>query len=143
MLATAGTLRSAIYPSCAGSDVGWIMSIDDEQEQWVMPGIRAIKANRLDDGARLLKMAATALVGRGAKSIIMGCTEIPIALAHQTAGVPLVDSTLALAQACVAWAGASPGLRDALPAAKIKLSPPRVKSARSGPAHHSTKKEAL
>lgn len=107
LLATTGTLRSGIYQSRGGNDVGWITSNDDEQDQWVMPGIRAVKANRLDDGARLLQLAAEALIRRGAKSIIMGCTEIPIALAHQTIGVPLVDSTLALARACVAWAGAS------------------------------------
>lgn len=71
-----------------------------------MSGIRAIKALRLDEGAQLLEMAAEALVRRGAKSIIMGCTEIPIALGNKALDVPLVDSTLALAQACVAWAGA-------------------------------------
>ena len=107
LLATTGTIRSGIYQLRGGPAVGWITSNDDEQDQWVMPGIRAIKANRLDEGARLLRMAAQALVRRGAKSIVMGCTEIPIALAQQDVGVPLVDSTLALARACVAWAGAA------------------------------------
>lgn len=107
LLATTGTLRSGIYQLRGGPDVGWISSSDDEQEHWVMPGIRAIKANRLDEAAGLLRKAAQALVARGAKSIVMGCTEIPIALARQDLGVPLVDSTLALAQACVAWAGAT------------------------------------
>jgi aspartate racemase len=105
LLATTGTIQSRIYQS-RGSDVAdWIIPGQDEQSQWVMPGIRAIKAGRLDEGTRLLKMAAEALVGRGATSIIMGCTEIPIALADQEVGVPLVDSTLALAHACIAWSG--------------------------------------
>ena len=107
LLATTGTIRSGIYQLRGGPAVGWITSNDDEQDQWVMPGIRAIKANRLDEGTRLLQMAAQALVRRGAKSIVMGCTEIPIALTQQDVGVPLVDSTLALARACVAWAGAA------------------------------------
>lgn len=106
LLATTGALRSAIYQSRGGDRVGWITSSDDEQEQWVMPGIRAIKANRLDEGTRLLRSAAEALVHRGAKSIILGCTEIPIALARQAVGVPMVDSTQALADTCIAWAGA-------------------------------------
>lgn len=105
LLATTGTLRSGIYQLHGGPAVGWISSSDEEQDRWVMPGIRAIKANRLDEAARLLRMAAVALVARGAKSIVMGCTEIPIALARQDLGVPLVDSTMALANACVAWAG--------------------------------------
>lgn len=107
LLATTGTLRSRIYQSRSGNDVSWITSSDLEQEQWVMPGIRAIKADRLAEGTRLLKLAAQALVGRGAQRIVMGCTEIPIALAGQDIGVPCVDSTLALARACVAWAGAT------------------------------------
>jgi len=103
LLATTGTIRSRIYQSRSANVASWITSSEDEQAQWVMPGIRAIKADRLEEGTRLLKMAAEALVGRGATSIIMGCTEIPIALADQEIGVPLVDSTLALAHACIAW----------------------------------------
>ena len=104
LLATTGTIRSSIYQQHGGNDVHWITSSDDEQELWVMPGIRAVKANRLDEAAHLLQMAANALVHRGAKSIIMGCTEIPIAMNNCTVEVPLIDSTQALALACVAWA---------------------------------------
>jgi aspartate racemase len=104
LLATTGTLHSEIYQSRSGNDVGWITSSNDEQDQWVMPGIRAVKANHLEDGTRLLQLAAEALIRRGARSIIMGCTEIPIALAHKELGVPLVDPTLALAHVSVAWA---------------------------------------
>ena len=107
LLATTGTLHSEIYQSRGGDDVGWIMSSNDEQEQWVMPGIRAVKANHLEDATRLLRLAAEALIRRGAKCIIMGCTEIPIALAHKELGVPLVDPTLALAHASVVWTGAT------------------------------------
>jgi aspartate racemase len=108
LLATTGTLNSGIYTSRGGDDIGWITSSHDEQDQWVMPGIRAIKANRLEDGTRLLQLAAEALVRRGAKIIIMGCTEIPIALAHRALSVPLVDPTRALAHACIAWTGNVP-----------------------------------
>lgn len=116
LLATTGTLRAGIYQSRGGSSVSWIISSDDEQDQWVMPGIRAVKANRLEEGTRLLQMAAEALVHRGARSIVMGCTEIPIALACQATAVPLVDPTLALAHACVAWAGATATAVGANPA---------------------------
>jgi aspartate racemase len=105
LLATTGTIQSRIYQSRRSDVASWITSSQDEQELWVMPGIRAIKAGRLDEGTRLHQMAAKALVDRGATSIIMGCTEIPIALAGREVGVPLVDSTLALAHACIAWSG--------------------------------------
>jgi aspartate racemase len=69
-----------------------------------MSGIRAIKAQRRDEGIRLLRTAAEHLARCGAKTIVMGCTEIPIALAGQDVGVALVDPTLALAKACISWA---------------------------------------
>jgi aspartate racemase len=87
--------------------VSWIQSSDDEQERWVTPGIWAVKAHRIDEASVLLCQAAEALVRRGAKIIVMGCTEIPIALVGRDVGVALVDPTLALARACVAWAGAA------------------------------------
>lgn len=108
LLATTGTLNSGIYTSRGGDGIGWITSSNDEQDQWVMPGIRAVKANHLEDGTRLLQLAAKALILRGAKIIIMACTEIPIALANKVVGVPLVDPTLTLAHACIAWTGATP-----------------------------------
>ena len=105
LLATSGTLVSGIYQSRGGAAIQWLTSTEDEQDQWVMQGIRAIKANALDEGANLLRRAALALKQRGATSVVMGCTEIPIVLAGQDIGVPLIDSTLALAQECVRWAG--------------------------------------
>ena len=104
LLATTGTLKSNIYPS-RGRQAHWITSTDEEQAQWVAPGIAAIKAGRLAEGAALLRRAALALAERGAKVIIMGCTEIPLGLSQQDFNVPLIDSSLALARASVAWAG--------------------------------------
>jgi len=105
LLATAGTRRSAIYASRGGPATRWLESTDDEQSRWVAPGIRAIKNHRNADGAALLRHAAEVLIARGARAVVMGCTEIPIGLAGQDLGVPLVDPTLALARACVARAG--------------------------------------
>jgi aspartate racemase len=55
---------------------------------------------------RLVK-AARGLVRRGARAVVLGCTEIPLAMAAGPAaeiGVPLVDSIDALALAAIAWA---------------------------------------
>ena len=105
LLATAGTLRSGIYQSRGGPGVGWIVPSEAEQADWVTPGIEAVKANRVEAGRLLLAKAAQALVSRGARAVVMGCTEVPIALSNSDVGVPLLDSSLALARACVAWAG--------------------------------------
>jgi aspartate racemase len=104
ILATQGTLASGIYRRRGGSHLGWMEPTDVEMRTLVTPGIQAVKANRLDDAARHLGDAALALARRGAGVILMACTEVPLALAGSDLGVPLVDSTAALAQACVAWA---------------------------------------
>ena len=104
LLGTTGTLHSGIYPA-RGPGIEWVLSTEREQAEWVAPGIRAVKTLRAEQGGELLRQAAQALVQRGATIVIMACTEIPIALAQQDIGVPLVDPTLTLARACVAWAG--------------------------------------
>ena len=107
LLATNGTLASGIYPSRAGHSVGWLTPDAEMQEFSVMRGIRAVKAGDVAEGARLLRDAAQALIDRGAASIVMACTEIPIAMSGQSAGVPLVDPGTALAKACLAWCSAA------------------------------------
>ena len=118
LLATAGTLRSGIYSSRGGPGVNWIVPSDVEQANWVTAGIEAVKANRIEAGRVLLAKAAQALARRGARAVVMGCTEVPIALASSDVVVPLLDSSQALALACVAWAG-SPATVPARAAALI------------------------
>lgn len=104
LLGTRGTLHSGIYPA-RGPGIEWVLSTEREQAEWVAPGIHAVKTQHAAQGAELLRQAVSALVQRGATSVVMACTEIPIALDGHDVGVPLVDPTRALAQACVAWAG--------------------------------------
>jgi aspartate racemase len=104
LLATSGTLHCEIYQS-RSADVQWIIPTPDEQDNWVMAGIGDIKARRLAKGSERLQLAARALMARGAKVIILGCTEIPLALHQSDFAIPLIDSSLTLARASVAWAG--------------------------------------
>lgn len=49
-------------------------------------------------------MAALAhrLVGKGAQSVVAGCTEVPLVLFADDLSVPVLDATEALARRCVA-----------------------------------------
>ncbi len=49
-------------------------------------------------------MAALAhrLVGKGAQSVVAGCTEVPLVLSADDLSVPVLDATEALARRCVA-----------------------------------------
>jgi aspartate racemase len=102
LLATRGTLDARIYQDRL-PDTEWIVPSADEMERDVMPGIRAIKRNDLASGATLLSAAAERLVARGARAVVMACTEIPVALAGRSLAVPRLDPTEALAHACVYW----------------------------------------
>ena len=105
LLATDGTLFSRIYAETAGRR-GWtLVSPEPDAQKKVMEAIygeRGIKAGHCDGGPReLLKAAAQSLVARGAQLVIMGCTEIPLALQSGDVPVPLIDATAVLARAAV------------------------------------------
>lgn len=71
----------------------------------VNEGIKLTKSGNAMAGGEVLACAMEELLAAGAQSVILGCTEIPVALAAY--GSPIVqhgvDPTAALADACIAW----------------------------------------
>ncbi len=105
LLATAGTLDAGIYPARLAS-LGYECMVPDDadMETLVTPGIGLVKAGRTAQAEELLRTAADNLLGGGARAVILGCTEIPVALKDSDAsGGRYVDATAALAEACVLW----------------------------------------
>ena len=51
----------------------------------------------------VLLRAALALHGRGAKAVVLGCTEIPLVLDSSNVPLPVIDATDSLARRVVAW----------------------------------------
>ncbi|HXF67047.1 MAG TPA: aspartate/glutamate racemase family protein, partial [Burkholderiales bacterium] len=77
----------------------------DEQASLVMAGIHEVKAGALERAREALERAARRLAARGARAIVLACTEVPVALEPGCAPpASLVDATQALAAACVEWA---------------------------------------
>jgi aspartate racemase len=65
-------------------------------------GLKAHSAPPDPRARAVLLDAVDHLVHRGAEAVILGCTELPLAVPERThAGVPLVNSTRALAQALI------------------------------------------
>ncbi|MGE0093535.1 MAG: aspartate/glutamate racemase family protein [Alphaproteobacteria bacterium] len=107
VMGTAGTLHTGIYQGyLQRSGYTCVLPSEAEMAELVMPGIVSVKAGDLAAAKRVLGDAARRLGDRGARMIVLGCTEIPLALADASpeATARYVDSTAALAQACVAWA---------------------------------------
>ena len=99
ILGTSGILNARLYQqSLARRGLRSLVPRADEQARWVDPAIRAVKAGTATPStADDLERAAGALVSRGARVIVAGCTEIPLTLAPHRVDVTLVDSTRCLA----------------------------------------------
>jgi aspartate racemase len=99
-----------------------------EMEHAVVPSIAQVKANDVSGATAPLLGVARSLVAEGARAVVLGCTEIPLALrpvAPGAAGAPMIDSIDALARAALAWwEGAGAGERYTSP-----QPPPTVTSA--------------
>jgi aspartate racemase len=106
LMATDGTIAAGFYQkrlAALGKDC--LLCTPDDQKALILPAIGHVKRSELVRAHALASQAARHLLDRGAQAIIMGCTEIPLAIEHETSAVSVhcVDATRALAQACVRW----------------------------------------
>ncbi|MBV9250550.1 MAG: aspartate/glutamate racemase family protein [Acetobacteraceae bacterium] len=108
VMGTEATLNMRLYQDRLG-DAGWscITPSAQQMEQRVSPAIAMVKANRVAAACGPLAQVVKTLAAQGAAAVVLGCTEIPLALLsgpHETLPVPLVDTIDALARASIAWA---------------------------------------
>lgn len=106
LLATSGTVGSKVFESPIKSkNIELIVPDPETQENCVMKAIYGkggIKAGYRTGAPReLLLKAARKLVFQGAELVILGCTEIPLALKDGDIAVPFVDPTEILAKSAV------------------------------------------
>ncbi|MGK7861728.1 aspartate/glutamate racemase family protein [Falsiroseomonas sp. E2-1-a4] len=107
LMGTAGTLAMRLYQDRL-EPRGWTCLVPTEAEMGalVSPGIAEVKANRVAGAYAPLAEAAQALVARGARAVVLGCTEIPLGIAAGPAlPFPVCDTIDALARAAIGWAG--------------------------------------
>jgi aspartate racemase len=109
ILATTGTARSGIFAEAFRAAGIEVLVPDARAQRRVMNAIygkRGIKAGVSAGAPReaLLGVAAD-LVRRGARAIVAGCTEVPIAIGAGDLSVPLIDPMLIVARACIRRAG--------------------------------------
>lgn len=105
LLATLGLTQSDVYQrglEPSGYDV--VTPVDEDREA-VEGALRAVKAGHVEAAREPLVRAIRDLSRRDVQAVILGCTELPIALPEETApcGTPLIDSTRCLAELCLAW----------------------------------------
>ena len=106
LIATRATLTGKIFDAPIRKAGYHLQSPDDESmSQLVLPGIELVKAGQISEAGPLIEQAVQRLLENGADTVVLACTETPVAL--DAVASPLrfkcVDSTAALARACVAW----------------------------------------
>ncbi|SDB43374.1 cysteate racemase [Belnapia rosea] len=106
VMGTAATLAMRLYQQGLEGR-GWSCLVPDgtEMAERVTPGIGLVKANRVAEAYAPLAEVAQRLVDRGARAVVLGCTEIPLGIAAGPAlPFPVADSIDALARAAIRWA---------------------------------------
>lgn len=104
VLGTEGTLALGFYQErLTGAGFEAIEPETPGDVDLVMRAIRGVKAGAVDEAAELLGSAVTSLKTRGAEVIIVGCTDLSVALAASPllVGANVVDASDALAAAAV------------------------------------------
>lgn len=103
LLATTGTIRTGIYPKYFD---GVELLLPDEQEQEAVMDMiyGGVKAGVKDYDAAAVQKTAEHLLERGAQTIILGCTELPLAMELYALDFPSTDPTLELALGAIAFA---------------------------------------
>ncbi len=108
LMGTAATLRMRLYQDRLDARGYRCITPDqDQMDRLVSPAIAMVKANRVAESYEPAMAAAHALRTRGAAAVVLGCTELPLAVqAGPAADFPMADSIDALARAAIAWARA-------------------------------------
>jgi aspartate racemase len=81
-----------------------VVTLDDHEQVEFMALLYRIKQGDVGEASRET-MAALAhrLVGKGAQSVVAGCTEVPLVVGAADLSVPFLDATEELARRCVAF----------------------------------------
>jgi aspartate racemase len=100
ILATRGTLASGFFQrTLSNHEIDFEIPCPESDQSSIDECIRLTKAGQYELASRYLDPVLKNATARGITSVIMGCTEIPIAAAHITAtGLNLIDCTLELAR---------------------------------------------
>jgi aspartate racemase len=109
LLGTEAVLQAGIYQSRLGPrDVRCLVNAPALRQSAVLPAIALVKQGRSAEAGRRLEPAIEDLLGQGADSIILACTELPLALDATRSPYlsRVIDPTRALAEAAVAWSRA-------------------------------------
>jgi len=80
LLATEGTLKTGVYSKFFNKDYNLIYPNIVLQKNSVNKAIKFVKMGKVKEANKIIKPAIEYLVKKNCKKIILGCTELPIAI---------------------------------------------------------------
>ncbi len=80
LLATEGTLKTGVYNKIFDKDYKLIFPNQDLQTESVNKAIKLVKLGNVKAASKIIEAAIKYLIKKKCKKIILGCTELPIAI---------------------------------------------------------------
>ena len=94
IIGTQATIELGLYQYKLNT-LGWncITPTKEEMNTLVQPAINLIKANNNEAAQPLIMTVVNRLIDSGAKAVVLGCTELPLAVKQtEEKGIPLINS---------------------------------------------------
>ena len=94
IIGTQATIELGLYQYKLNK-LGWncITPTKEEMDTLVQPAINLIKANNNETAQPLIMTVVNRLIDSGAKAVVLGCTELPLAVKQtEEKGIPLINS---------------------------------------------------
>lgn len=106
LLATSGTIETEVYQRVARQFSLELLLPRPEEQACVMDMIYSgVKAGRADYDPQKVFQAVERILSEGAQTMILGCTELPLAVQMYHIQFPSIDPTLELAKGAIRQAG--------------------------------------
>lgn len=106
ILATRGALLTELYQhELIKHSIPFVINSDQEISEELMPAVYDVKRNQKEKAGLVFEELSQRLIDKGATSIILACTEIPLGLNAVNSSLLKMsyDTTQILADACLNW----------------------------------------
>ena len=101
VMGTQATIELGLYQNHL-TDWNCIVPSQEEMNNIVQPAIDLVKAGDMIKSHAMLMSVVNSLIARGAKAVVLGCTEIPLAIRENNQnGIPLINSIDSLVKAAI------------------------------------------
>ena len=101
VMGTQATIELGLYQNHL-TDWNCIVPSQDEMDNIVQPAIDLVKAGDMVKSHAMLMSVVDSLIARGARAVVLGCTEIPLAIREDNQnGIPLINSIDSLVKAAI------------------------------------------